>query len=457
MMASFPSEVFPGRVHDRWCGAGVAGPERSCVKVTAPLLLSGLGPPQTSGRRKVLVVSLGLDRHHFRACDALGWEVVAVCGRRAWDALGPEDPLPARVLVVESHRAVDDVLAALTRHDIDSAAAVITSDENALVAAAVVAGSLGAAAADLPVTLRLRDKSLQKRAVAAAGVRTAAHQVLECRGSYDAADLWSRIGPGVLKPVAGVGTRDTSLVADEVALRSALAGLTTRDGTWIYEAFDPSPVELVADGVVVDGSLRHVSLGRYGDTCLATVAAGRDVDLFRLDPERDRALHERVVPVIEASLAGLGLTAGVFHMELFHDPVDGRVSFSECAGRRGGGLTVEQVLRKDGVDLATAHVEALLGHEPRLASVPREDTVGAIHVGVEPGTVRAMPPVADAMELPGVELVRHVVEPGARFDAVRATSDRVAEVLLVGRDLEEWRRRAGTVRTWYQDRTLVSR
>jgi biotin carboxylase len=314
---------------------------------------------------------------------------------------------------------------------------------------------LGARTAPLDVAVNFRDKSVQKSIVTAAGVPTAAFEcipdILDVPKDFELP-----FSPAVLKPVGGAATSLTSVVCTtaDIHARSAeylRAGVPAR--SFIVEEFSAGQ-EWFADGLVVDGKVAFVALGRYLETCLDTVQANLPLQLVQLDPVTEKTCYELAEPVIQQALTALGLRSGPFHMELFADLDAGRVAFGECAARRGGVLTRDAVLIKFGVDLARAGVQALAGDEPDFQVRHEPAVIGSTFLPCTPGVLADHPSAAEIAALPGVlyaqvELPQGFAMPHEIGNAVA----KFGQALIAAGSHEELLQRMSDVTAWVSERT----
>ncbi len=366
------------------------------------MVSEGRRPTVANGRPRALL--LGVDPPTLRAAAALGIDVLVVEDASSRDFGFKVVPAGLPVVFVEDLADVGRVYAALERsgHLSTPFDSVTTTEEYAVVSAAVIARLIGARGHDPLTALYYRDKALQKGRLRAAGIATARAVVVDdIRQPTALADV--DFDEAVLKPIAGCGTQFTRRVATR-ELAAALAALARSSGcprTFLVEEFVAGD-EWHADGIVFGGGLRFVSLTRYGEPCLDAVAGDRPVTNIMLDQLDDRAAYDLVVPVLEAALTALGPLDGAFHMEVFvHDH---RVTFGECAARRGGGMIQEGVEVKHGVDLAAAALEAGIGSEPSLHVVRNPRPVGSTNLPCPAGILLAAPSEKEIAAQEGVEV-----------------------------------------------------
>jgi biotin carboxylase len=408
--------------------------------------------------RRPRILMIGADRYGMEACTRLDFEAVVIRSAASWDAGLIEIPPQLDRVRVEDQTSPEQILAALHRAGLAEGGfdAVYTTIEWALVTTALLARHFGCPTIDPFTAAGFRDKFLQKSLVAAAGIDTARCTVIE--DVYDVSDLdelpYER---AVLKPVAGAGTALTSVVTSIEDLRRRSReyrdeGIPQR--TFVLEEFVPGE-EWIVDGVLFGGELLFACVAAYGAPCLATVENDLVLSMRRFDPEQDAAAYEAAVPVAAAALRALGLRDGVFHMELFRDPETGRLSFGECAARRGGALIHEEVQAKFNVHLGECAVLCALGRRPELDVKIRPGVVSGGFLAARAGVMLSHPTPSELRERPGVEFARIEWPYGTVFgEGISTATDRIGMVLVVADTVEEADARLAEVRAWF-DRGLV--
>jgi biotin carboxylase len=402
---------------------------------------------------------LGIDPYVLRACRRAELDAVVVVGAGTRDFGLHNAPDWATVLSVDDQTSAESVLIALARNAglAERISFVQSTDERALVCAAVVAQALGADGLDVGTVLRFRDKSVQKRVVRRAGIRVARTIVIDDIRALDpaAVDLFPR---SVLKPVAGAGTSLTSVIDDRGELEAAvrLARISpSGPRTFILEEF-VSGRELTADGVMVDGELAFLALGCYEQPCLTTITAQGRMQTYKLDPRADASVYDRVTPTVRDALAALGLRDGVFHMELFHDADADAVWFSECAARRGGGLIHEEVHRKFSVDLGDAALRAAAGLIPKIEPAVAPGVVGATFLPQREGILLDCPTAEDLLKRPSVEYARIELPTGFQMrGSVSDTIGRVGQVMFRAPTLPALLAASDDTVEWFCERMTV--
>lgn len=405
------------------------------------------------------LLHLGTDRYLLRACRRHNIPAVAVCGAGALD-VGVRMPEDVPILAVDSQQSLESVLGAVVRAGMDDGrfAAVHTTDEFSLVTAAAAADVLGARGMDARVALRFRDKAVQKATLREAGMRVADVTVIDDVRQLSAADALAA-DCMVLKPIAGAATQRTTLIRSPAELDAAAAQHRANPSPartfLLEECLDGD--EWYADGVVYDGEILFYALATYEQPCLTSIREQAPLTTRRFDPDADAWAYERADQVIPAAIATLGLTDGVFHMELFHDPSSGQVIFSECAARRGGILIQEEVLYKFNVDLAECALLCALGRRPDLDVKVRPDVVGGAFLPMRPGVVISSPSAAELQKQPGVLFARMDRPEGAQIPAqITDAIQRMGQILVAADTAEDYARRVADVRSWYDGRLLVA-
>ncbi|MFG2197137.1 hypothetical protein [Streptomyces sp. NPDC048639] len=411
-------------------------------------------------RDETKALLIGTDPYAIRACLRNGIAPYVVHGPHLHDWGYMQLPEGAVGIFVEDQPSIESILSSLYRTGATECQFrfLQTSDEEALVTAAALAQLLNLpTAVEADVALNFRDKWLQKRTVAAAGVEVGGSWVIEDIHHLDLSDL-PEFDKAVLKPVAGAGTQNTSIVRGQAELVATCEAYRRRgvpQRTFVLEEFTPGD-EWMVDGVVFDGELRFLSVGAYVEPCLTAVDANRVLQLERFDPTEDTHAFALAQPVVETALRSLGLRRGVFHMELFYQQESGRLVFGECAARTGGGLISESVQFKFGVDLGEAAIRCAEGIDPQVKPSIRPRSVSTIFLANRPGILVGHPSLAEVRALPGVEHVKLDLPYGFRMgDSVEDTTQSVGQVMLSGHTREEVRNRREFVTQWFDSRLVV--
>jgi hypothetical protein len=406
------------------------------------------------------VLLLNADKYLLDPCERHGVEAVVVMGNAMYDFGLMPVPDGTTVVRVDDVVNPESVLGALHRAGLGERrfAAVLTSDERAVVTAGILACHLGARAIDPVTGLGFRDKSVQKARIAAAGLPTARTTVIDDIFDVSAFDELP-YRRAVLKPIAGLATLQTSLITGIDDLRAKSARYRRErvaQRTFALEEYVEGD-EWVADGIVFDGEVVFFALGAYGTPCLTAVDNGLPLRLRRFDPDQESWAYDRGEPVVRAAIAALGLRDGAFHLELFHDPATGVLTFGECAARRGGALIHEEIQAKFNVHMGEATLLSALGRKPVLEVKIRPGAVGGAYLLGRPGTLLNCPSPAEMLTLPGVEYVRIEYAFGGQLgDEVDSTNHRVGQVLVAAESESALERRLAEVTAWFDERLIMA-
>ena len=404
------------------------------------------------------ILMVGCRPQLLRAARDGGFPVVVISGPWEKDWILPQQAYAEKILLVDDPARVDQVLSALARAGIGGGdlRAVCPASDDYVLAAAVLAELLGVEQGPHPLdALCWKDKSLQKQAMAAAGVRVAAHQVID-DVLDDLPDSFDVSFPAVLKPIAGAGTSHTYIVRNDDELRAAVGRLprTLPFRTFLLEEFVVGN-ELHVDGILCDGELMFLSIGRYHHN-LVNASSGALIASTIVDPVEESGLYEQVREFAQRALSALSVTASVFHMEIFHN-ADGGLTFGECGIRLPGVFIPQMVKRKFGVDLARVQLELLSGTRPRLEVTPTRKAVSMVLLPTIAGTLLSCPSEAEITAQPGVAYAEVQKPVGA---VLRSKEDvptaRVGEVLLVTDDAASARDRIAALVDWFTHRLVVA-
>jgi biotin carboxylase len=403
---------------------------------------------------------LGAEPNITRACLELGVDLVVAYGPTVRDADALDVPEQVRTVFVQDQRTPEAVLSALHRAGLADRHydAVLTVYEHALVHASVLARLLGARGIPPEIAVRFRDKWLQKQAISGAGLRTARSALIEDIAYPDELpelDTW----PRVFKPAFGVGTQLTTVVQDQAGLREAAVRFyrsAPRNRTYVAEEFSRGE-EWSADGVVFRGEVAFLSVATYEEPCLAMLDRNAPITYRRFDPEADADVFRLADPFVRGCIAALGLTEGVFHMELFHDRETGELTFGECAARRGAALVGEEVRFKFNVDLGEEAVRVALGWAPRLDVKVSPDSIGNTHLHGPPGVLLSAPTPAEVLAQEGVRYAAVEQPVGSVISASHTSAEeRVGIAVLAAPGPDALYRRMGELRDWFASRLIVA-
>jgi biotin carboxylase len=397
------------------------------------------------------------DRYLIRACERNGVDAVVIYGQSTYDAGIIRIPDHMTGVFVDNQTDAASVLAALSRAGVGDRHfdAVLSSNEYAIPLAALLASHFRTGGLPVDVAIRFRDKFLQKQRVAAAGVPVADFVVIDDIHALDELpDL--PFSPAVLKPVAGVGTRLTKVVSSAAEFTAAVQVAAKSDlRTFLLERFIPND-ELIVDGVIRDGELAFYSMGYYPEPCLAVVERQAAMTYCRFDPVADREIFDEGGELAKRALTALGLTDGIFHMELFKPLDGGPLMFGECAARRGAAMIQEEVLWKFNVDLVEEQLLAMLGRPPRLEVRVRPGVVGTTNLISPPGTILSIPPVADILAQPGAVFARIEMPVGATIaDHIPDAASRLAQVMVAADEPAQLIERLADIRKWFGEQLIV--
>ena len=282
--------------------------------------------------------------------------------------------------------------------------------------AAEVAAALGLPhPVDVATAARVTDKREQRRAFDRDGVPHPA---------------WSEDGEGlpaatriVVKPAAAQGQRGLEIVEPGGDLGAAMAAARSisRDGRALCEELVEGP-ELTVNAFLDNGRFVPLTVTDRERALAFGVATAH------IYP----SVHPLagVVAAAEAACRALGLAAGPSYTQVLLSPEGPRVM--EVAARLGGGHDAELCFAALGVDLSAAAVRAALGRAVG-SLVPTRDRAAVVRFLVAPvGRLVRVDGLAEARELPGVELAHVYRMPGALIAPLLRGPDRAGFVLASG-------------------------
>lgn len=407
--------------------------------------------------RSVLVV--GWRNKLLEEGQRLGLDVTAVYGpiEQRWAA--PDISLVRNAILVDDPGDVESALSGLARRGLEPTSfdAVCAASEDYITESAVLAQLLGATGLSVRTAIACRDKSVQKARIRAAGVRVADATVLP-----DVADLAhggalpeSARFPAVLKPVGGVGVTHTAIVENagqlvDAARRQADSGIRT---ALLEEYIDGD--EWVLDGVISNGQVVFLSVGRYGDP-LICVQDGKIVRSIVRDPDIDAADYAAAQPFAQSAVTALGIVDGVIHLETFRDAATREFVFGECAVRPGGSWICELVEAKFGVDLHAAHLRAACGILGTPDPKVRPGYFGMAQIPMVAGILESCPSEDDVLQLPDVILADIRIPAGHKMRSGTTTVNaRIGGIVVSGSSPAEVEATIQDSVQWFLDRVVV--
>jgi biotin carboxylase len=238
-------------------------------------------------------------------------------------------------------------------------AGITSSSEYFIATGAALAARLGLAGPDAASVRAARDKSHQRRVLAAAGVAAPGYRV--ATSASDAVAAAREIGfPVVVKPVDGSGSVGVRACADEDEVKVhaaplfATGGADTRLLVESFVAGDEFSVE-VFSGRVIGITRKHLGRPPF------FVEAGHDYPAAA-SPEVERTLVDTTLRATEL----LGLGWGPLHWEM-RIAADGRAVPMEVNPRLAGGFIPELVRHAQGIDLIRETLRLVVGEAPEPA------------------------------------------------------------------------------------------
>lgn len=297
---------------------------------------------------------------------------------------------------------------------------VLGHQEIAQSGSAHLAGLLGVEPDAWAATGR-RHKAAMKSLVAAHGVPTAGWvlvPVSEPSAVVDAVAMAGLAPPWVLKPALGFGSTNTVKAHDAEELAAAVSELVPdpmlRSRALMVEEFVEG-VEFAVDALWSGGEERYLVVHRYHDPRMTVgrpTATTMDGSIV-LRPEEHPELYAAVREMHRGINAGLGITEGPTHLEIFQRP-DGEIVFSEISARIGGGWIPSMLSLHFGRSVWEMFADQAAYGQVATATVARPHVAS---VSLHPdgaGVVRSTPTDEELAATPGVISWTRVRDAGAR-------------------------------------------
>ncbi|AGL16164.1 acetyl-CoA carboxylase biotin carboxylase subunit family protein [Actinoplanes sp. N902-109] len=318
---------------------------------------------------------------------------------------------------------LDDVAGntgALQRHHI---AGVVTFSEGMLRATADYADAAGLPFHSPGTVAHLTDKHLQRSRLMAAGVDSVRARLVRHAAQVDDAIAAIPL-PLIVKPVSGEGSRNTLLLDDPEAARSAIMRVIEAEGAALVEEYLP-------DGLGGHfGSYVSVELVMSDSRPVFSAITGK----FRLIPPfrepgqffpstLDAEEQSGVVALAIESARALGVKDGVLHTEIKLTPSGPHII--EVNGRLGGFMR-DLYRRALGIDLAAYAVEVALGHPPSAVGPATSGNVVFQHSNLAPRGVTRLAGIDGAKAIRAMEHIdsyQILIRPGSELDKGVSTQE----------------------------------
>lgn len=345
----------------------------------------------------------------------------------------------------------EDVLCQLYAGDLcEMITDIHTESEFALSAASVVGEHLGIPHIPISTIVGARHKGIQKNRMRSAGFPVAGVTELGRIWSLDEDALASASYPAVLKPATGAGAYMTSLVRNVDEARACLAAYSTFPGDspeLILETLMTGS-ESVANGLVRDGKIRHLSFIRYSQPVMSgDVVPERTC--VAIDPA-DEATYDRARVLCEGMVEALRFQDTIFHMECFE--LGDQLFFSEVASRSPGCGMAPLTLKKFGLDFVREGLLAALRLPEGGNWVTSENHMATLDFPGAPGIVVHAPSEADVLAQDGVIDASMAVKVGDVMGDMRTTSSwRIGSAVVQGVSEEQLWIRVEKLYAWVKE------
>ncbi|HON78109.1 MAG TPA: alpha-hydroxy-acid oxidizing protein [Spirochaetota bacterium] len=339
----------------------------------------------------------------------------------------------ADIPIIMSTRDIEgSVRAAKSQNEITPIHAVLTVGTDASMTVAAVASALG-----LP-GIKFEDAEAATNKIKMR-MRLVEHNV-PCPGFLP---VWSLADakkackilkfPVVIKPSDNMGARGVTRINDKTQIADAFhfAKGASPSGELIIEEFMEGP-ELSIDAVIYNGEITFTGVAdRIIEYPPYFVETGHTMPSHL--PEE---MQQAACDVMARAIRALGITMGCAKGDI--KITEAGPMIGECAARLSGGfMSAYTYPLSTGVDLMRAAVEVALGQEPgNLEPVMNRVCIERAIIP-EPGIVRKIAGLEDALKIPGIKEIFLNVKPGDRIKVPRSNVEKAGNIIAVGDTLEE--------------------
>lgn len=319
-------------------------------------------------------------------------------------------------------------LAALEWYELSPYHTVIATAERDILRAARLRELFGIPGQSLESALAFRDKVKMKTILKRAKIMVPAFA--RCETTFDLYNFIKQQGyPVVVKPVDGMGSRNTTIIHHKEDLRRFLfEGITPN---LQVETFIQGEMYHI-DALVLNGQLIYSWPSKYLNDCLA-FHEGKPLGSYILEPHNP--LTERLREYLALLVQALPTPAHTsLHAEVFHTPHD-ELILCEIACRTGGSRIVEEFRQAFDLDLTKLPVQAQCGlkvevPERVLQGKGPKGQFGFVGLPPKTGVLLSMP-TADALPDWVTEYIP-LAEPGQTFTGAHTSVDYIATLVVKG-------------------------
>ncbi|GIP65344.1 hypothetical protein J32TS6_38990 [Virgibacillus pantothenticus] len=204
---------------------------------------------------------------------------------------------------------------------------------------------------DIEMAKNFRDKISMKNKVKENSIPVP--YVEKISNQKDAENFVMKYGKSVIKPIDGMGTKDTFIV-------NSASDIPELDLSNQYEIEKFIKGDMYhCDSVVLNGEVKVCSVSRYLNSTLNYSVDGYLASIMIDDSD----LIEKMRQFNQEVISALNFKNGVTHLEVFYDSEEDSIVFCEIGARSGGAGVIPSVKYVYGVDLTETYVRLQLEEE----------------------------------------------------------------------------------------------
>lgn len=247
--------------------------------------------------------------------------------------------------------------------------------------------------------LLTRDKYKMKQLMKKCGIKTAVVSIV--KNKKDISDFCDIHGfPVILKPRYGAATENTFIIRNEKDLTKEILEFVQGNVEYIIETFIKG-TEYHCDSIVSRGNIVFASVGMYGGNLLEGIETKKPVSSIIFSDYDRNILCKSIKEFNEKVTQEIGISNGVFHLEVFVNAKN-EIFFGEIASRIGGGAIGRTLKYSHNLDIYKEYYNVNFEKEITQSWKDSEEYHGFVYLPTKQGEIKAISKESDFWDIDGI-------------------------------------------------------